>query len=479
MKQLTVRSLVAIILLALSLASAPTTVHAQTFTSLYEFNLDNGDPWFFAAPGTLAQGPDGNIHTTSVSLGPVIADGLAGSVFSMTSGGLPAVQHPFTVGDGGETPYGGLTLGADTNLYGTVGPDSIQGGGCNGLGSAFQVTPSGSLTYLYFFPTTGAQGGDPFQAPLEGTDGNFYGTTHATNVCGVVVDSTIYQLAPASNPPWNLITLYDGGGINQTLSFQGTDGNFYGFTYRTVFKVTPSVPSTYTQVFDFGFQANIQGLIQGSDGNYYGVTYYGGSFPQQGLIFKLTKTGKLTVLHYFDPSAQDGFNPYSGVVQGTDGYLYGVTSSGGTSGWGTIYRISTRGTGYQVLYNFTDGGDGGYAQVALLQHTNGKFYGLTEQGGICNQSGYCGGVFYSLDMTLKPFASLVSTSGPVGATIGILGQGFTGTKKVLFFGVAATFTVVSDTYLTATVPNGAIKGFVTVRTPGGALKSSKKFIVTQ
>jgi len=93
---------------------------------------------------------------------------------------------------------------------------------------------------------------------------------------------------------------------------------------------------------------------------------------------------------------------------------------------------------------------------------------------------YGSGTFFKWNpsIPLKPFASLVTTSGPVGATIGILGQGFTGTKKVAFSGIVASFTVISDTYLTATVPTGAKSGFVTVKTPSGTLKSSKKFTVT-
>ena len=103
----------------------------------------------------------------------------------------------------------------------------------------------------------------------------------------------------------------------------------------------------------------------------------------------------------------------------------------------------------------------------------GILFGLTTFGGT-----YSEGTFYSLDMRSKPFAGLVVSSGAAGTTIGIPGQGFTGTKKVRFTGGEATFTVITDTYLTATVPNAAKTGFVSVVTPGGTLKTNKKFIVT-
>ena len=162
----------------------------------------------------------------------------------------------------------------------------------------------------------------------------------------------------------------------------------------------------------------------------------------------------------------------AGVVQATDGNLYGLTQAGGSSFDGVAFRISSNGS-YSLLASF-DASTGALPLVTLLQHTNGLLYGLADAGGA-----YSGGTFYSLNVGLKPFVSLVSFLGPVGTTIGILGQGFTGTKKVTFGGgSAAAFTVVSDTYLTATVPTGALTGFVAVRTPSGILKSNRKFIVS-
>jgi hypothetical protein len=86
-------------------------------------------------------------------------------------------------------------------------------------------------------------------------------------------------------------------------------------------------------------------------------------------------------------------------------------------------------------------------------------------------------VFYSWNSRLPAFVNLLSDSGKVGKTIEFLGQGFEGTKSVSFNGTAASFKVVSGTYLTATVPKGATTGFVTVTTPKGKLTSNKKFRV--
>ena len=116
----------------------------------------------------------------------------------------------------------------------------------------------------------------------------------------------------------------------------------------------------------------------------------------------------------------------------------------------------------------------------LLQATNGKFYGTTYGGGNnndCGQNG-CGTVF-SLNMGLGPFVAFVYSSGKVGQTGGILGQGFTRTASVSLNGTPAAFTVRSDTYLTATVPAGATTGYVTVTAPNGTLTSNVPFHVVR
>jgi uncharacterized repeat protein (TIGR03803 family) len=254
-----------------------------------------------------------------------------------------------------------------------------------------------------------------------------------------------------------------------------------------VFKITAS--GTLSVLYDFDFTHGgrpISPLVQGSDGSFYGTTSTGGA-PGAGVIFKITSSGTLTVLHVMNGTTDGGY-PTAGLVQATDGNFYGVNSQGGTnacitgSGCGTIFKISPRSPyAYTVLYNF-DGTGGSYPAVTLLQHTNGTLYADTNVGGTGNvlpcMTGQCG-VFYSFNLGLEPFVSLVSTSGKVGNTIGILGQGFTGTTGVSFNGTPATvFKVRSGTFLTATVPSGATTGFVTVTTPRRPLKSNKKFRVT-
>jgi uncharacterized repeat protein (TIGR03803 family) len=156
----------------------------------------------------------------------------------------------------------------------------------------------------------------------------------------------------------------------------------------------------------------------------------------------------------------------SGLVQGTDGNLYGGTHKGGANDLGTVYQITLNGQ-YKQLYSFVDR-IGQSVDSAPMQHTNGKFYGATTYGGR-----YSEGAMYSLDMGLGPFIALVRYTGRIGQPLQILGQGLTGSTAVTVNGAAATsFKVVSDTYMTTVIPAGATTGPVVVTTTKGALTSN-------
>jgi uncharacterized repeat protein (TIGR03803 family) len=262
---------------------------------------------------------------------------------------------------------------------------------------------------------------------------------------------------------------------------QGTDGDLYGTTSSTgdfscgenegcgtVFKVTREGPLTTLHAFN-GSDGNhpFAGLVQGSDDNFYGTTLAGGA-NGRGTVFKMSPQGTLITLHSF--AGSDGSSPQSTLVQATDGNFYGTASVGGVYGDGTIFEITSAGT-LTTLHSF-DANDGANPQGGLFQDTNGRLYGTTSLGGAHND-----GTIFSLDVGLAPFISLLRYSGTVGSPMGILGQGFTGTTSVSVNGTSATFTVVSDTYLTAKVPSGATTGFVTVTTPSGTLTSNQQFRV--
>ncbi|MGO9084583.1 MAG: choice-of-anchor tandem repeat GloVer-containing protein [Candidatus Sulfotelmatobacter sp.] len=459
--------------LILVVAAAATVATAQTFTDLYNFSGNEG-----VSLGFLAQGRDGNLYGTAYG-------GISswGNVFKITPSGTLTPLYEF----GCCIPVGGLTLGTDGNFYGVTVYGGSSNNCTNGCGTIFKITKGGSLTTLYSF-TGGTDGRYPYAPPIQGTDGNFYGTTNWGP--GQYTDGTAYKITSSGTFTF-LSSLPGESFFTAAPLLQAPDGNFYGTTesggsagYGTVFKMTPKgiVSSVYSFDGTHGESPYFGSLAQGSDGNFYGTTSEGGSYGQ-GVVFKLTPQGAITVLHNFpDPSyPNDGFGPLAGLVQATDGKFYGVTYNGGTmtnpsacvGSCGVIFQITPDGA-YSILYNF-DGPHGANPEDALLQHTNGKIYGLTTRGGAGNEAG--NGSFYSLDMGLGPFVAFVRNSGEVGQTVEILGQGFTGTTSVSFNGTPATFEVSSDTYLTATVPAGATTGILSVIEPSGTLKSNKEFRV--
>jgi uncharacterized repeat protein (TIGR03803 family) len=169
-------------------------------------------------------------------------------------------------------------------------------------------------------------------------------------------------------------------------------------------------------------------------------------------------------------------DPAAGLVQATNGYLYGTTFSGGARGYGTIFEVTLNGE-LTTLYSFCSQSgctDGAQPFAALIQATDGNLYGTTADGfgGPTNE-----GTVFSLSVGLEPFVETLPTSGKVGAAVKILGTNLTGATSVSFNSAAAAFTVVSPSLITTTVPADATTGKVQVVTPGGTLSSNVPFRV--
>lgn len=215
-------------------------------------------------------------------------------------------------------------------------------------------------------------------------------------------------------------------------------------------------------------------MVQGANGTFYGTTFFGGA-NNAGTIFKLAASGKLTTLHSF--SGGDGSGP-DALVRATDGNFYGTAESGGANGDGTIFKITPSGT-LKTIYNFCaqSGCTDGIGPGALLQDTNGKFYGGTDMGGTNMCFGGNCGTLFSLSVGLRPFGETQPTSGKARTLVRILGTDLKGATSVTFNGKAAAFKVVSRSLITTTVPAGASDGFVKVKTPSETLKSNLQFRV--
>jgi uncharacterized repeat protein (TIGR03803 family) len=470
-----------------------TGARGQSFTDLLNFDgRDGAEPYL----GPLIQGADGAFYGTTEIGGNALACAKVGcgTLFRITATDeFERLSLPST----NTLPESGLILATDGSFYGTTeygGTGSCDNTEFPGCGTIIKVSPTGKLTTIYQFcsQTRCPDGASPFAPLMEGADGSLYGTTFVGGTGG---RGAAFKLTLAGT----LTTLYSfctqtscADGANPSAGLvQGSDGSFYGTTLEggnktcdcgIIFRIAPNGKFTIVYRFEKPNGAAPNGLTFGNDGNLYGTTYVGGDLncgPRSsgcGTLFRMTPSGELTTLYDFE-SANAG--PTGTLALGSDGNLYGTTGgivNGKLLNDGTIFEIDTAGT-LTTLYTFND--TAGYDPSAgLLQATSGEFYGTTLYGGdlTCNGHSGCGTIF-SLDTGLAPFIALVQATGKIGGTAQILGQGFEGTTTVSFNGTSANFTVVSDTYITATVPPSATTGYVTVTTPSGVLTSNVPFHV--
>jgi uncharacterized repeat protein (TIGR03803 family) len=501
--------------LALFIATAIASP-AQTYTTLFSFDGTNGN----ASLAGLVQATNGDLFGTTISGGDATAacNFLAtgcGTIFKITPNGALTTLYKFCAESGcldGASPAGGLAQAANGDLYGTT-----SGGGANsnplcvaaylsqvGCGTIFKITPGGTLTTLYSFCAQSGctDGANPIGWLVQAANGDLYGTTivgGANPGTSGIGGGTVFKITPSGS----LTTLYSfcaqsgcaDGETPMAGLIQAANGDLYGTTAEggangpydgTIFKITPG--GTLTTLYSFCSQSGctdggfpLAGLVQGTNGDLYGTTNGGGAncAPNGcGTVFKITPSGSLTTLYSFcsQSGCMDGSDPEAGLVQATDGDLYGTTSfNGDTYNGGTIFKITPSGM-LTTLYSFCQSANpctsGEYPQAALIQDTNGHLYGTTSFGG----TGYAGTVF-SLSVGLGPFVETQTTAGEVGEVVKILGNDLTGATSVSFNGTPAVFKVSASSLITTTVPAGATSGEVQVVTPSRTLSSNVPFRV--
>ena len=291
-----------------------------TLTVLHSFALDASDG---DSPGTSpVEGTNGMFYGTANLY-----------FYSVSSGGAFSNLGP---GAGGWS-NSGLLRGRDGTFYGVN--DS----------RVYQLSPDGSTATLYTFPFHGAL--QFYPSLLESSDGALYGVDEngGTNSEGMVFKFTRTP-GDVGDTFTDLVDFNFYNGSSPTAGLiQGSDGNFYGTTrngapnnYGTVFRMTPAGDLTTIFAFHGTDGSGPEALVQASDGNFYGTTSGGGGH-NAGTVFRLTPEGVLTTLCSF--MGTNGSNPQAGLVQGLDGHLYGTASQGGivdsgnSSGYGTVFRV--------------------------------------------------------------------------------------------------------------------------------------------
>ncbi|MFY9986015.1 MAG: choice-of-anchor tandem repeat GloVer-containing protein [Chthoniobacterales bacterium] len=378
-----------------------------TETILYNFE---GGSDGIAPYGTLIADGNGILYGSTVGGGSANA----GVVFSLTPPAAgqkewaEAVLYTFHGNPDGVSPTNGLVRDDTGTIYGMT-----SAGGTNGAGTVYRLTAPAngggawSETILYNF--AGAPNGSfPNGGLVRDGNGILYGVTFAGGTSGW---GTIFSLTPpvAGQTAWSENVLYsftggaDGGSPDNTPVL-GSDGTVYGTNnfnsngYGTVFAVTPPAPgqSAWTEAtlvnFDGTNGANPIGLVLNGGGTLIGTTYDGGTQDGNGgIVFKLTQPREgasawgYKILYRFPDTRNDAEYPAGALLRGSDGTLFGGTSSGGTHNHGAIFKLTPPAAGetawHETVIHSFNGANGSQATGPMVEGNDGALYGVTTAGG--------------------------------------------------------------------------------------------------
>lgn len=424
--------------------SALVPASGQTFKVLY------------ALPANFVGQSSGKL--TEVTPGIFFGISQAG-IFAVNGNGGGQMVKAFSTNMG--YPVGQFVQGVTGLLYGVT-----LGGGGNGAGSLFSSDFAGNLTTLVSFSS-----GTHYVFPLiEAADFNFYGVQ--ANGASIFYKAgpggglaILHQFDPAT----------EGFPIGPVV--QNPDGNFYGVSYTPyssnssslIYKVTPG--GSLTPVLTFPQSAGLAGgaLLRATNGNFYGTTWGGGC---SGTIFSLTPGGVLTTL------VPAGLCLPTSLIQASDGNIYGASMfnpvpGGGEAPCGIVFRLTLNGGVITPVYTFAANLSQGSTPASLMQGSDGKLYGVTSSGM---------GAVFSLDLNLPKPQPIVPffypAGGAVGSGVAISGVNLLAPTRVSFGGVPATqFASRGANYLVVVVPPGAVTGPITVTTQNGSVTSQNAFTV--
>jgi len=285
-----------------------------------------------------------------------------------------------TLGFNESFPIAPLALDSSGNFFGVA--SSV-----GNLGTAYEVTKTGTITDLYFFGDSTTDGDYP--SPIvRDTAGNLYGTSND----GLFSNGLVFKISPTGTfTNIHNFTAADGGDPGTFPVTVDSAGNVYGVSGNGIFKLetnsTFSLPYIFCQLKNCSDGTSPNAVILDKSGNIYGTTFYGGNAgcngcqTGDGVVFKLTTAGVETVLHTFTGGTSDGLNPFNRLRQDSKGNLYGITISGGKNNSGVLFKVPEAGGTYKILYNFCaatncSDGHGPYGQVVL--DSSGNVYGLAS-----------------------------------------------------------------------------------------------------
>jgi uncharacterized repeat protein (TIGR03803 family) len=482
--------------------------------AVYKISTTGTESVVFSFPNTwsscfsgLTLGSDGNFYGTCFTTPTG-----NGSIFQVTPVGVFTDKHDFTGANGDTQPTYGPIQATDGNYYGVTGFYPFS------CGNIYKMTSAGVYTNLHTF--SGSDCG-PASSLFQASDGNLYGTLFACAINSGTGVGCVYKISTAGVFK-EIYGFSSSTGQNPcTGVIQARNGNLYGATnqggannFGNIYKLTTA--GVHTDLHDFNDTTDAScgdnvgrtnvNLLQVTDGTFYGVNGINGP-SGGGSIYKLTSANVFTAFLFPNPTV-DGDMPLSTLLQNTNGLAYGTTPAGGPTSCnpcqGVFFSVAT--------------GDAPFVNLEPTQRTGlvGSSVGMFGQGfssssvvkfgGVASTSVTRSGSTYltarvpvgaltaavtvttgsttlTSPQTFKVKPKIISfspPSGSVGTLVTINGSGLIQSTSVKFGTVlATTFTVVSDSEVTANVPSGLSPGAVTISitTPGGIANSATKFTV--
>jgi uncharacterized repeat protein (TIGR03803 family) len=420
---------------------------AGVLTDLYDFTEVG-----ILVQGAPVLGADGNFYGTT-----------SNNIYRITPAG--AYKSLFTlVGGSGNANPSVLSAGTDGNFYGTI----ADANGFGNQGGVFKITPGGAFKVIYGFDSASAAGSGPSTGVMMGSNGRLYGTTGAG---GTNSDGVIYEMTTAGK---DVLVLHNNN--NNTEGGNGTGGN--GADSENL-------------------------LLQATDGNFYGTNLGGGIGNEGGLYQLISSTDAFSGFLFgsLNPPT-DGTQPSGPLLQHTNGTIFGAASGNGPSeADGTFFSLNISASPFIKLVTPVYSGKeetqvgilgqgftassivkfGGTAATTTALTGSTFIMATVPSGALTGKVTVTTGsttlstvATYKITPTLKTFTP---PSGPVGTSVTITGTGLEQTTKVTIDKISASFTVDSDSQITATVPAGAGTGKIAVTTKGGSASSSTSFTV--
>ncbi|MGA2178273.1 MAG: choice-of-anchor tandem repeat GloVer-containing protein [Verrucomicrobiota bacterium] len=327
------------------------------------------------------------------------------------------VLHNFAGGaSDGARAYGSLIQSGST-LYGMTFL-----GGSNSLGTVFRMNPDGTgFQLLHSFNSAGNDGQKPIGSLIL-SGSTLYGmtacedTSYGGTVFQIQTDGSRFSVLrrfSGTDGKWPYGDLVQSGGMLYGLNtFGGSDTGSGWVGNGTVFQTDTNgtvLPLLHTFTGSPGDGGWPHGSLIQSGPILYGMTAIGGS-NDNGTIFKINTNGTpYQILHTFTGGSNDGAGPGGTLLQ-SDAILYGMTGGGGNSGNGTIFEINTTNMSFRLLHSFSGGSNDGAGPVGALVQRDAILYGMTGGGGSSGN-----GTIFEINTTNMSFRLLHSFSGGDGS----------------------------------------------------------------